>query len=205
MREGWVSVCGEGGVCREGGVTVNVEKEGLQWVRGEGGVTVGAGLQWVRGEGWVTVGVWRRRGYSGCVEKEGLQWVCGEGGVTVGVWGRRGYSGCVEKKRLQWVCGGSGEGVKMTKVTLAMSINFIVSLCAGNPERHRGRRHTTKVSWRLWCVLVSTCHSFAVVERRRRDRINELIKMLAMIVPGCQKKDATTGNIVGVGLLCVCV
>ena len=36
------------------------------------------------------------------------------------------------------------------------------------------------------------------VERRRRDRINELIKMLAMIVPGCQKKDATTGTIVGV-------
>lgn len=36
------------------------------------------------------------------------------------------------------------------------------------------------------------------VERRRRDRINELIKMLAQIVPGCQKKDATTGNIVGV-------
>ena len=38
-----------------------------------------------------------------------------------------------------------------------------------------------------------------LVERRRRDRINELIKMLAQIVPGCQKKDATTGNIVGVG------
>ena len=37
------------------------------------------------------------------------------------------------------------------------------------------------------------------VERRRRDRINELIKTLAQIVPGCQKKDATTGNIVGVG------
>ena len=37
-----------------------------------------------------------------------------------------------------------------------------------------------------------------LVERRRRDRINELIKMLAEIVPGCQKKDATNGNIVGV-------
>lgn len=35
------------------------------------------------------------------------------------------------------------------------------------------------------------------VERRRRDRINELIKMLAEIVPGCQKKDAANGNIVG--------
>ena len=45
-----------------------------------------------------------------------------------------------------------------------------------------------------------TCPSFLpLVERRRRDRINELIKMLAQIVPGCQKKDATTGNIVGVG------
>ena len=36
------------------------------------------------------------------------------------------------------------------------------------------------------------------VERRRRDRINELIKVLAQVVPGCQKKDATTGNVVGV-------
>ena len=48
---------------------------------------------------------------------------------------------------------------------------------------------------------------FPSVERRRRDRINELIKMLAQIVPGCQKKDATTGNIVGVGgwvRVCVC-
>jgi hypothetical protein len=40
------------------------------------------------------------------------------------------------------------------------------------------------------------------VERRRRDRINELIKTLAEIVPGCQKKDAASGSIVGVsGLL----
>ncbi|XP_064407421.1 upstream stimulatory factor 1-like [Halichondria panicea] len=31
----------------------------------------------------------------------------------------------------------------------------------------------------------------------RRDRINELIKILAQIVPACQKKDATTGSIVG--------
>ena len=36
------------------------------------------------------------------------------------------------------------------------------------------------------------------VERRRRDRINDMIKTLAQVVPGCQKKDATTGNIVGV-------
>ncbi|XP_064407407.1 upstream stimulatory factor 2-like [Halichondria panicea] len=35
------------------------------------------------------------------------------------------------------------------------------------------------------------------VERRRRDRINELIKVLAQIVPACQKKDATAGSIVG--------
>jgi hypothetical protein len=35
------------------------------------------------------------------------------------------------------------------------------------------------------------------VERRRRDRINELIKTLAEIVPGCQKKDAASGSIVG--------
>ncbi|XP_064407417.1 upstream stimulatory factor 1-like [Halichondria panicea] len=35
------------------------------------------------------------------------------------------------------------------------------------------------------------------VERRRRDRINELIKVLAQIAPACQKKDATTGSIVG--------
>ena len=30
----------------------------------------------------------------------------------------------------------------------------------------------------------------------RRDRIIELIKVLAQIVPACQKKDATTGSIV---------
>ena len=48
--------------------------------------------------------------------------------------------------------------------------------------------------------------SLSAVERRRRDRINELIKTLAQIVPGCQKKDATTGNIVGVGVwVCECV
>ena len=41
------------------------------------------------------------------------------------------------------------------------------------------------------------------VERRRRDRINELIKVLAQIVPAFQKKDATTGSIVGVSV-CVC-
>ncbi|XP_064400589.1 upstream stimulatory factor 2-like [Halichondria panicea] len=34
------------------------------------------------------------------------------------------------------------------------------------------------------------------VERRRRDRINEFIKVLAQIVPACQKIDATTGSIV---------
>ncbi len=38
------------------------------------------------------------------------------------------------------------------------------------------------------------------VERRRRDRINELIKVLAQIVPACQKKDATAGSIVGVSV-----
>ena len=43
---------------------------------------------------------------------------------------------------------------------------------------------------------------FGLVERRRRDRINELIKMLAEIVPGCQKKDASNGNIVGVCAQC---
>ena len=51
-------------------------------------------------------------------------------------------------------------------------------------------------------IIVVCLAMFCVaVERRRRDRINELIKMLAMIVPGCQKKDATTGTIVGVSLL----
>ncbi|XP_064407387.1 upstream stimulatory factor 1-like isoform X1 [Halichondria panicea] len=35
------------------------------------------------------------------------------------------------------------------------------------------------------------------VERERRGRINELIKVLAQIVLACQKKDATTGSIVG--------
>lgn len=40
-----------------------------------------------------------------------------------------------------------------------------------------------------------------VVERRRRDRINDMIKTLAQIVPGCQKKDSTTGNVVGVSIL----
>lgn len=39
-----------------------------------------------------------------------------------------------------------------------------------------------------------------IVERRRRDRINDMIKTLAQIVPGCQKKDSTTGNIVGVSV-----
>ena len=44
-----------------------------------------------------------------------------------------------------------------------------------------------------------------VVERRRRDRINDMIKTLAQIVPGCQKKDSATGNIVGVSLTLVCL
>lgn len=43
--------------------------------------------------------------------------------------------------------------------------------------------------------------SLFLVERRRRDRINELIKVLAEIVPGCQKKDAANGNVVGVSLI----
>lgn len=43
------------------------------------------------------------------------------------------------------------------------------------------------------------------VERRRRDRINDMIKTLAQIVPGCQKKDSATGNVVGVSILaCMC-
>ena len=45
----------------------------------------------------------------------------------------------------------------------------------------------------------SSCFSVAV-ERRRRDRINDMIKTLAQIVPGCQKKDSATGNVVGVSL-----
>lgn len=50
-----------------------------------------------------------------------------------------------------------------------------------------------------YCDIKVRNFSFClIVERRRRDRINELIKMLAMIVPGCQKKDATTGTVVGV-------
>ena len=43
-----------------------------------------------------------------------------------------------------------------------------------------------------------------IVERRRRDRINDMIKTLAQIVPGCQKKDSTTGNVVGVSLMHAC-
>ncbi|XP_064407612.1 upstream stimulatory factor-like [Halichondria panicea] len=43
------------------------------------------------------------------------------------------------------------------------------------------------------------------VERWRRDRINELIKVLAQIVPACQKKDATTGSIVLVTRKTKCV
>lgn len=67
-----------------------------------------------------------------------------------------------------------------------------------------------------WWRVVDELHAMTVhvslflhpVERRRRDRINELIKTLAQIVPGCQKKDATTGNIVGVGVcvwVCECM
>ena len=56
----------------------------------------------------------------------------------------------------------------------------------------KGRRRMSTVLFYMSLFL-------PLVERRRRDRINELIKMLAQIVPGCQKKDATTGNIVGVG------
>lgn len=62
-------------------------------------------------------------------------------------------------------------------------------------------------------LFLCACHIFiiappvamptlcCVVERRRRDRINDMIKTLAQIVPGCQKKDAATGNVVGVSLL----
>ena len=39
----------------------------------------------------------------------------------------------------------------------------------------------------------------------RRDRIIELIKVLAQIVPACQKKDATTGSIVLVTRKTKCV
>ena len=67
-----------------------------------------------------------------------------------------------------------------------------------------------------WWRVVDELHAMILhvslflhpVERRRRDRINELIKTLAQIVPGCQKKDATTGNIVGVGVcvwVCECM
>lgn len=47
---------------------------------------------------------------------------------------------------------------------------------------------------KFWYIIAILC----AVERRRRDRINELIKTLAQLVPGCQKKDASTGTIIGV-------
>lgn len=51
---------------------------------------------------------------------------------------------------------------------------------------------------------VHCCHNLlcctCTVERRRRDRINDMIKTLAQIVPGCQKKDSATGNVVGVSI-----
>jgi hypothetical protein len=74
----------------------------------------------------------------------------------------------------------------------------------GNPEKRRGRPPTMKVcNWQVRSGSIDCFFpSWFPVERRRRDRINELIKMLAMIVPGCQKKDATTGNIVGVSGTC---
>ena len=62
-----------------------------------------------------------------------------------------------------------------------------------------GRREWWRVVDELHAMILRVSLSLSAVERRRRDRINELIKTLAQIVPGCQKKDATTGNIVGVG------
>ena len=57
------------------------------------------------------------------------------------------------------------------------------------------------------CARVRVCVCPIVVERRRRDRINELIKTLAQLVPGCQKKDTSTGTIIGVSMhyICACV
>ena len=51
------------------------------------------------------------------------------------------------------------------------------------------------VVYALWFISLSLCRA---VERRRRDRINDMIKTLAQVVPGCQKKDSATGNVVGV-------
>ena len=51
--------------------------------------------------------------------------------------------------------------------------------------------------FKFYIILLVTTVVFTV-ERRRRDRINELIKVLAQVVPACQKKDATTGSVVGV-------
>ena len=54
--------------------------------------------------------------------------------------------------------------------------------------------------YRIWPHTLKLNLLLNLVERRRRDRINELIKVLAQVVPGCQKKDATTGNVVGVSV-----
>lgn len=63
---------------------------------------------------------------------------------------------------------------------------------------------------KVFCSLQNLCiitknSSVVIVERRRRDRINDMIKTLAQIVPGCQKKDSTTGSVVGVSIYKCCV
>ena len=72
------------------------------------------------------------------------------------------------------------------------------SFCDFPRKSREAQRKATHNEGKVLCVLLRTFTIFVClsVERRRRDRINELIKMLAMIVPGCQKKDATTGSIV---------
>ena len=62
-------------------------------------------------------------------------------------------------------------------------------------------RKQTHNEGRKFYSLHNVVFSLFLVERRRRDRINELIKVLAEIVPGCQKKDAANGNVVGVSLI----
>lgn len=105
-----------------------------------------------------------------------------------------GYSSCYPWGSHGYVCIGSH--VRSDTDSLAV-----------NREAQRKATHnegTLLPSKPLHCYhncLCCTC----TVERRRRDRINDMIKTLAQIVPGCQKKDSTTGSVVGVSILsCLC-
>ena len=51
----------------------------------------------------------------------------------------------------------------------------------------------------VWCIFGPPFHLY-VVERRRRERINELTRSLAKLIPACQKETSTSGKVGSVSL-----